>query len=276
MESNITDISHPDEGHDHSKSTHHTPQNKNHHDYGLGTNLSFTDHKNTKLDTNTVFKLNKTNSITRQTGPDRSLIQYMQEIEFVKNQLHLSKNITDEVIYQIRKAVSKGLVRWQPIRLTITSLVYIVAKNNGIHYTKSEMQRVCDSKFSTFTKHCLDLKEKLNLENNYSSGIQYHLNKICDAFDGTIKVKSVSSYLAKYCEDKELITGRKPQAVAAAIFYLVNKQYGRDMVTIDDLKASTHTAYYTVARTIDKLRPVLEGMINQDGKKKIIHYREET
>lgn len=158
---------------------------------------------------------------------DLNLRTALMEMEKLKGKLCLNDAILERSAYLYRKAVFSQLIRGRKINGIVGACMYLACREMGISRTISEISNILQEKRSSISRNIRILI--INLELNI--GVQDPINdiiKISNNLEIPEITKRKAITILNILKKHELIAGKKPSAVAAAIIYIACMKTGEE------------------------------------------------
>jgi transcription initiation factor TFIIB len=150
---------------------------------------------------------------------ERSLSYAISELNKLCSQMNLPRNIRERASMIYRKAAKKNLVRGRGVESVVAATLYIACRIMGLPRTLSEISDTSGLKRKDIGRTYRFISRELKLRINVPTPLSY-VSRFCSELKLSRKVVEKSSDILKEVIERELISGRGPVGVAAAVIYI--------------------------------------------------------
>jgi len=150
---------------------------------------------------------------------ERSLSYAISELNKLCSQMNLPRNIRERASMIYRKAAKKNLVRGRGVESVVAATLYIACRIMGLPRTLSEISDISGLKRKDIGRTYRFISRELKLRINVPTPLSY-VSRFCSELKLSRKVVEKSSDILKEVIERELISGRGPVGVAAAVIYI--------------------------------------------------------
>lgn len=169
-------------------------------------------------------KWHKRSSIS--SSIERNLMIALNELDRIASYLGLSKDVREDAALLYRQIAEKGLVRGRLIENVVSAVIYATCRKHYISRTLDEISQVSGVDRKEIGRTYRFIVKELNLKVPLSGPEQLIPRVVSQLNLSKETVQLINEYYRR-AEDKNLILGRGPQGLIAAIIYIaceVNKE----------------------------------------------------
>lgn len=152
---------------------------------------------------------------------DRRMKFALGEMERMVGVLGLPDSVTEEAARLYEKALEKGVVKGRKIEAIVSSLVYLVARNQGVPRTMSEIADEADLSERDLGKTYRYVARELDLRI-----VPVNPEDFIPRFASQLGISGETQALARRLiadsREKDLLAGRSPDSIVAAALYLAS------------------------------------------------------
>ena len=149
----------------------------------------------------------------------RNLMVALLEINKLKEKMSLSDAIIERSAYFYRKAVEKKLIRGRTVKGVVGACIYAACRDFGTTRTIIEISKCIQERKNIIAKSYRLLFRQLSLEvpvpDSTSSIVRFSNN-----MELSEKIKRDAIFILDTLKEKQVIAGKKPDAVAATVIYM--------------------------------------------------------
>lgn len=158
-----------------------------------------------------------------QSSLDRSLFRTMQELNKLKHKLNLSNEIIEEAAIIYRKAKAVRRRRGDTIATAAAASIYIACKRFNMARSIKDIANACNIKqsalFRSYKNMVFDLDLNLPLNDNKKL-----VSKLANSLNIDGRVSNECIYILSRMKELELMEGKNPMSLVAAVLYIVSKE----------------------------------------------------
>lgn len=159
---------------------------------------------------------------------DRRMKFALSEIESVADVLGLPESVKEESARLYEKALEKDVVKGRKIEAIVASLVYLVARNQGVPRTMSEIAEETDLSERELGKTYRYAARELDLRI-----VPVNPDDFIPRFASQLgirgKTQGKARELVEKSREKDLLAGRSPDSIVASALYLASILEGEDI-----------------------------------------------
>ncbi|HJJ23084.1 MAG TPA: transcription initiation factor IIB, partial [Nitrosopumilus sp.] len=153
------------------------------------------------------------------TTAHRNLTTALIEINKLKEKLSLSDAIIERAAYFYRKASEKKLIRGRTVKGIVGACIYAACRDLGTARTIIEISECMQERRKSIAKSYRLLFQQLSLQVSVpdptSSIIRFSNN-----LELSEKIKRDAIFILDTLKEKQVVAGKKPDAVAATVVYM--------------------------------------------------------
>jgi len=157
-------------------------------------------------------------SKTKNTA-NRNLVVALLEINNLKEKMSLSDAIVERSAYFYRKAIRKKLIRGRTVKGIVGACIYAACRDLGTTRSIIEISKCMQEKRNIIAKSYRLLFRQLSLKvhvpDSTSSIIRFSNN-----LELPEKIKRDAIFILDTLKEKQVVAGKKPDAVAATVVYM--------------------------------------------------------
>ena len=149
----------------------------------------------------------------------RNLMVALLEITKLKEKMSLSDAIIERSAYFYRKAAEKKLVRGRTVKGIVGACIYAACRDFGTTRTIIEISKCMQERRNIIARSYRLLFQQLSLEvpvPDPTSGIVRFSNNM----ELSEKIKRDAIFILDTLKEKQVVAGKKPDAVAATVIYM--------------------------------------------------------
>jgi transcription initiation factor TFIIB len=195
------------------------------HDKGLSTTLSWQnrDAYGRPVPTKNraqIFRLRKWQRRTHiANASERSLAIGFAELSRISSAMGLTRSVREQAGMLYKKAANKNLIRGRSANVIVTATIYAACRLNNIPRTLDEISKASGFSRKEIGRTYRFISRELGLKMSPTSPIDY-VSRFCNELKLSQDVKTKTIEILKDGADKELISGRGPTGIAAAVIYI--------------------------------------------------------
>ncbi|MCW4013265.1 MAG: transcription initiation factor IIB [Candidatus Bathyarchaeota archaeon] len=232
-------------------------------DKGLSTTFhSGYDSKGKKLDPETMDRMNRLKKQDQRTKINdtwqRNLKIALSEMSRVCNELHLPDHIHEQAAHTYRRVLKEDLVRGRSIDGFVAASIYAACRTNKLprsikdiagpaHLTEHEVKYY----YRLLVKE-LGFKTPIDRPAKFISSLSSKLK-----LNGRVEVQSIK--ILDKAREMNLIVGKNPRGVAAAVLYLACQEVGVN-ITQAELARAASTSEVTMRKRFKEYEPILQSL----------------
>ena len=172
---------------------------------------------------------------------ERNLRQALLEMEKLKEKLSLTDAIMERSSYLYRKAAKAQLIRGRSIKVVVGACVYIACREMDATRTIIDISKNLQENRKSIAKIYRMLFQNLQLTVSVPDPLN-GIVKIANNLEISEKTKREAIRIFDTIKQQELVAGKKPDVVAAAIIYMASLQTGENLSQQKISKVSGVTA----------------------------------
>ena len=154
-----------------------------------------------------------------RTASVRNLRTALGEMENLKEKLSLSNAVVERSAYIYRKAAKADLIRGRRLNTMVAACVYIACREMNTPRTIIEISKNIQESRKSIAKNYRILFQNLRVSVAIPDPIRC-IVKIANNLEMTENSKREAIQIFDILKERELIAGKKPNAVAAAVIYM--------------------------------------------------------
>lgn len=155
-----------------------------------------------------------------RTSSERNLRTALREMEKLKEKLSLSNAVVERSAYIYRKAGKADLIRGRRLNAMVAACVYIACREMNTPRTIIEISKNIQESRKSIAKNYRILFQNLRISVAIPDPISC-IVKIANNLGMTENSKREAIQIFDILKERELIAGKKPNAIAASIIYMV-------------------------------------------------------
>ena len=163
-------------------------------------------------------------SKTKNTS-QRNLIVALSEISKLKEKMSLSDAIIERAAYFYRRASEKKLVRGRTIKGIVGACIYAACRDLGTTRTIIDISKCMQEKRNIIAKSYRLLFQQLSLEVSIPDSTS-SIIKFSNNLELSEKVKREAIFILDILKEKQVVAGKKPDAVAATVIHMAGIKTG--------------------------------------------------
>lgn len=167
-------------------------------------------------------------SRSKSSNSQRSLTIALLEINKLKEKMTLSDAITERAAYLYRKAAENKLVRGRSIRAVVGACIYAACRDFGTTRTIIEISKNMNERRSIIAQSYRMLFQKLSLQISVPDPTN-SIIRFSNNLGLSESTKRDAILLLDTLKEKQLVAGKKPDAVAAVVIYMACIRNKEDM-----------------------------------------------
>jgi len=157
-------------------------------------------------------------SKTKNTS-QRNLVVALSEISKLKEKMSLSDAIIERAAYFYRRAYEKKLVRGRTVMGIVGACIYAACRDLGTTRTIIEISKCMQERRNIIAKSYRLLFQQLSLEISVPDSTS-SIIKFSNNLELSEKVKRDAIFILDILKEKQVVAGKKPDAVAATVIYM--------------------------------------------------------
>ncbi|MFP4051173.1 MAG: transcription initiation factor IIB [Thermoplasmata archaeon] len=188
-----------------------------------------------------IYRLRKWQRRIRVSdATERNLARALREMGRMASTMGLPKNIRETAAVIYRKAVEKNLIRGRSIDSVVAASLYAACRKAGVPRTLDEIAETTSSDRKEIGRTYRFLSRELVLKLKPTKPQEY-LSRFCSELGLSGKVQKLAKNIIDKAEDRELISGKGPTGLAAAVIYIASINVGerRTQREVADIAAVT-------------------------------------
>lgn len=195
------------------------------HDMGLSSTIDKIDHDSTgnPIVYEMKSKMDRMRLLDRRSqaknSSQRNLRTALMEMEKIKEKLSLPNTVIERSAYLYRKAAKADLIRGRRLKTMVAACVYLACREMGTPRTIMEISKHILESRKSIAKNYRILFRNLKISVTIQDPI-HCVVKIANNLEMTENSKREAIQIFEILKERELIAGKKPNAVAAAVVYM--------------------------------------------------------
>jgi transcription initiation factor TFIIB len=177
-----------------------------------------------------------------KNSAERNLRMALSEMEKLKQKLSLSDAITERSAYLYRKAARAQLIRGRSIKGVIGACVYVACREMDTPRTIIDISKNLQEPRRSIAKNYRMLFQNLRLTVSIPDPIKC-IVKIANNLEIPENTKREAIHIFDTLKERKLTAGKKPDAIAATVIYIVSVKTG---VNLSQQKISKVSGISTV------------------------------
>ena len=210
------------------------------HDMGLATIIGTLNHDSTGKSID--YKIKKSMKRMRfwdarsktKNSSERNLRTALFEMEKLKEKLFLSDAIMERSAFLYRKASKAQLIRGRSVNGIVGACVYVACREMDVTRTILDISKNLQESRSSIARNYRMLFQHLRLTVSIQDPIKC-IVKIANNLEIPENTKRAAIHIFDDLKERKLITGKKPDAVAASVIYMASIKTG---ITLSKQKIS--------------------------------------
>ena len=154
-----------------------------------------------------------------RTASERNLRTALGEMEKLKEKLSLSNAVVERAAYIYRKAAKADLIRGRRLNSMVAACVYIACREMNTTRTILEISKSIQESRKSIAKNYRILFRNLKISVAVPDPIRC-IVKIANNLEMTENSKREAIQIFDILKERDLIAGKKPNAVAATVIYM--------------------------------------------------------
>jgi transcription initiation factor TFIIB len=167
----------------------------------------------------------------------RNLMIALLEINKLKEKMFLSDAIIERAAYFYRKAYEKKLIRGRTVKGVVGACIYAACRDLGTTRTIIEISKCMQEKRNIIAKSYRLLFHHLSLDVTVPDPT-LSIIKFSNNLELSEKIKRYAIFILDILKDKQVVAGKKPDAVAATVIYMACIKHGQNISQHDISKVS--------------------------------------
>ena len=233
------------------------------HDMGLSTVIGkeSTDASGNRINPSVQLRMGRlrhwNSRSTNRSSTARNLQNAFTILSKLKDRLGLPDYVTEKAAYVYRKAQARGLIRGDTVGSVLVASIYVAVRESGVLRTLDDISNSSNVRpkeaYRSYRRIVteLDIKVPLIDPAKYIIKVANNLN-----FDEKAKRKALE--ILEKARKKNVLAGKDPTGLAAAILYLVNNAEGQNLPkTQAEIARSAGVTEVTVRNRSKELRKIL-------------------
>jgi len=149
----------------------------------------------------------------------RNLMIALLEINKLKEKMSLSDAIIERSAYFYKKASEKKLIRGRTVKGIVGACIYAACRDLGTTRTIIEISKCLQEKRNIVAKSYRLLFHQLRLEVSIQDPTS-SIIKFSNNLETSEKIKRDAIFILDTLKEKQVVAGKKPDAVAATVIYM--------------------------------------------------------
>ncbi len=167
-----------------------------------------------------IYRLRKWQRRTQiANASERSLAIGFAELSRISSAMSLTRSIREQAGMLYRKAAKKNLIRGRSAKTVVTAAIYVACRLNNMPRTLEEISAASGVERKEIGRTYRFISRELGLKIVPTSPMDY-VPRFCSKLKLSQDVKTKTIEILKEGADKELLSGRGPTGVAAAVIYI--------------------------------------------------------